>query len=104
MTSSEPPSPSAPAELSPGNRTETAFGSVLLFAVIGFLLLFVADARGNDTLAAVGRLLHWAAGAGVLVIVAVTRTALRRWTSGFDWIFAAMWIVLTIPMWLNGDL
>ncbi|MFF0503378.1 MULTISPECIES: hypothetical protein [Streptomyces] len=104
MTSSHRPTPDKVAAPSPGNRTETFFGVFLLMAFVGFLFLFVSDARQNDTLVTVGRVLHWAAGAGIVATIAVTRAALRRWTSGFDWIFAAMWIALTILMWVNGDL
>ncbi|MFF1380008.1 hypothetical protein [Streptomyces sp. NPDC058308] len=89
---------------SPGNRTETVIGTLLLTAFVGFLFLFVEDARNNDALATTGRVLHWAAGAGIAVTIIITRTVLRRWTSGFDWIFAAMWALLTILTWMNGDL
>lgn len=103
MTSS-PSASHKTAGPSPGNRTETVLSSFLLLAVVGFLLLFLADARQDDTLASIGRVLHWAAGTGILATTAVTRTVLRRWASGFDWILAAMWILLTILTWANGEL
>ncbi|MEU9708441.1 hypothetical protein AB0E21_07475 [Streptomyces sp. NPDC047967] len=73
-------------------------------AFTGFLLLFASGVRQSDSLVTVGRLLHWAAGAGVAAAIVVTRTVLCRWRSGFDWIFAAMWIALTILMRVNGEL
>ncbi|MEW2525393.1 hypothetical protein [Streptomyces sp. NPDC047071] len=101
---SSPPTPHETAATSPGNRTETVLGTLLLIAFVGFLFLFVADARHDDTLATVGRALHWASGAGTLVTIVLSRTVLRRWRSGFDWIFAALWCVRTILMCLNGEL
>ncbi|WJV48597.1 hypothetical protein [Streptomyces flavofungini] len=104
MTSSSPPPPGETAGPSPGNRTETVFSAFLFVAFAGFLCLFVADARHNDALADIGRVLHWASGVGILATIALTRTALRSWRSGFDWIFAAVWIALTVLTWVNGDL
>lgn len=89
---------------STGNRAETLIGTFLITAFACFLLLIVADTRDNGTLTMIGRVLYWAAGAGIAVTIVITRTALRCHTSGFDWIFAAVWIVLTIMAWFNGHL
>ncbi|QEV57517.1 hypothetical protein CP982_01230 [Streptomyces spectabilis] len=89
---------------SPQHRTETVLAALLFVAFVGFLCLFVADARHNDTLATVGLALHWASGAGTLATIALSRTVLRRWRSGFDWIFAALWCVRTVLIFLNGEL
>jgi len=104
MAPSSPPSPGKPTGLSPGNRTESVLSAFLLVHFAGFLCLFVADARHNGALADVGRVLHWASGAGILATILLTRIALRSWRSGFDWIFAALWIVLTVVTWARGGL
>ncbi len=104
MKPSRPTHPDIAVGSSPGNRTETVIGTLLLTAFVGFLCLFVEDVRHNDALAATGRVLHWAGGAGIIATIIITRTVLRRWKSGFDWIFAAMWTLLTILTWMNGDL
>ncbi|MFJ1594449.1 hypothetical protein ACIOD0_30020 [Kitasatospora albolonga] len=104
VNSSQPADRDAAGGPSPRNRTETVIGSALLVTVVGRLLLLVADVRDDDFLAEIGRVLHWAGGVGIAATIVITRTVLRRWTSGFDWIFAVMWIGVTFLASVNGSL
>ncbi|MFE2291307.1 hypothetical protein [Streptomyces sp. NPDC059452] len=104
MNSSQPVHRDAAGGPSPGNRTETVIGLSLLVTVVGRLLLLVADFRDDDSLAEIGRVLHWAGGVGIAATIVITRTVLRRWASGFDWIFAVMWIGVTFLASINGNL
>ncbi|WP_162929347.1 hypothetical protein [Streptomyces sp. YIM 130001] len=85
-------------------KARQSSGGFLLVTVIGFLFLLVGGARGDAGVVSIGRILHWTGGAGAVITIAMTRTLLRGWRSGFDWILLAPLAVLTLFGWLNGDL